>query len=124
MTTDTRTEVHEAGRITALWTGVLLAPSAFLANLELGYLLVYPSCTRGSSLLVHLVHAVCLAAALAGMLVAWRAWQAEGVEWPGETGGPIGRSRFMAGVGAVGSLFFALVIAAQWIPAFTLHPCQ
>jgi hypothetical protein len=124
MSTDSRTEVHEAGRIMALWTGVLLAPSAFLANLELGYLLVYPSCTRGSSLPVHLVHAVWLLVGLAGVLVAWRAWRAEGTAWPGEAGGPAGRTRFMAGVGAVSSLFFVLVMAAQWIPAFTLHPCQ
>jgi hypothetical protein len=124
MTTDSRTEVHQAGRIMALWTGILLAPAAFLTNLELGYILVYPSCARDSSLPVHLAHAVCFAAALAGALVAWREWRAEGTLWPGETGGPKGRSQLMGGVGAIGSLFFALVIVAQWIPVFGLHPCQ
>jgi len=121
---DPRTEVHEAGRIAALWTGVLLAPTAFLANLELSYLVVQPSCARGTAWPVHLVHAVCLLLALGGALIAWRCWSAEGAEWPGAQGGPIGRTRFMAGLGLVDSLLFALVIVAQWVPVFTLHPCQ
>jgi hypothetical protein len=122
--TDTRTEVHQAGRIAALWTGLLLAPCAFLVSLELGYLVVPASCARGTALPVHLVHAGCLLVALAGALVAWRSWRSEGSEWPGDAGGPGARSRFMAGVGLATSLLFGLTIVAQWIPALALHPCQ
>jgi hypothetical protein len=121
---DPTTRVHEARRIGALWTGLLLAPTAFLANLEVGYLFVYPSCAAGSVLTIHVVHGVCLVLALAGGLIAWRSWQAEGLEWPGEAGGPGGRSRFMAGLGVTLSGLFVLTILAQWLPTFTLHPCQ
>ena len=46
--TDTRTTVPEAGHLVALWTGVLLAPTAFLLNLELSYLAVPATCTGGT----------------------------------------------------------------------------
>jgi hypothetical protein len=122
--TDPRTEVRDARHIAALWTGVLLAPTAFLANLELAYLAVGRACLRDNTLPVHLVHATFLLVALGGVVVAWRLWRAEGREWPGDEGGPVARTRFLAGVGLVGSVLFTLVIIAQWIPTLTLHPCQ
>src|SRR5206468_343444 len=81
------TELRHARHIAALWTGVLLAPTAFLANLELAYLAVRVACLRDNTLPVHLVHATFLLVALGGVFVAWRAWQAEGSEWPGDKGG-------------------------------------
>jgi hypothetical protein len=122
--TDTRTTLVEGGRIVTLWTGLLLAPVAFLVNLELSYLMVSPSCARGSALSLHRIHGACLLLALAGAVVAWRSWGAVGTGWPGEAGGPAARSRFLAGLGFAGSAFFALAILAQWIPTLTLHLCQ
>lgn len=122
--TDSRTDLPEARHIGALWTGVLLAPAAALANLMLAYLAVRGGCLRDNPLPVHLVHAAFLLVALGGVFLAWRMWLAEGREWPGEGGGPVARSRFLAGVGLAGSALFALVIVAQWLPTFTLHPCQ
>jgi hypothetical protein len=122
--TDPDTTVVEAGRIGALWAGVLLAPAAFLVNLEFGYLAVHPSCLRGDALPVHLIHAVTLVLGLLGAMVAWRTWREVGVEWPGNAGGPAARTRFMAGLGVVTSALFVLTMAAQWIPVFVLHPCQ
>jgi hypothetical protein len=124
MTTDPRTSIPDARRIAALWTGLLLAPAAFLLNLELGYALVPRSCLRNDTLLVHAGQAFCLLLALGGGLVARRIWRAEGAEWPGGEGGTTGRTRFMAGVGLFLSALFALVIVAQWIPGFVLSPCQ
>jgi len=124
MTVDSRTETPDARRIRALWFGLLAAPVAFLLNLEIAYALVPTACSSGTSLMVHLVHVLCLLLALAGGLVAWRIWNAAGVEWPGEQGGQIARTRFMAGSGVLGSALFALVILAQWIPTFVLSPCQ
>jgi hypothetical protein len=122
--TDPRTEVRDGRHIAALWTGVLLAPIAVLANLEVAYLTVRGSCVHANLLPLHLVHAAFLLIALAGGFVAWREWQADGRVWPDDEGGPVSRSRFMAGVGLSGSALFSLVIIAQWIPTFTLHPCQ
>jgi len=122
--TDPRTEVREARHILALWTGLLLAPLAFLGNLEFAYLMVRPSCTRGSILPVQLVEMAFLLIALAGGGVAWQTWRAGGAGSPDDGGGPMAWSRFMAGLGVAGSALFVLVIIAQWIPTFTLHPCQ
>ena len=108
----------------ALWTGLLLAPVAFLVNLEVAYLAVPASCAHGTAASLHLIHAGCLMAALAGALVAWRRWSVAGVSWPGEAGGATARTQFLAGLGVVGSALFALTIVAQWIPTLTLHPCQ
>jgi hypothetical protein len=74
--------------------------------------------------MLHLVHVVCLGLVLVGGLIAWRCWRATGTEWPGEGGGPLARSRFLAGIGVLMSGFVALVMVADWIPSFMLNPCQ
>ena len=124
MTVDPRTDVHEARELRALWTGLLLAPAAFLLNLEVAYALVPAACSAQTRLLIHLVHAVCLVLAALGTLAAWRMWRVTGETWPGGAGGRLSRSRFMAGLGLLFSLFIVMVIVAQWIPSFVLNPCQ
>jgi hypothetical protein len=108
--TDTTTDIPEAPRLRALWTGLLLAPAAWLTSLEVGYVLVRPDCAAGTLLRQHLVHAVFLLIALGGLLVAWRARQAE--------------REFLATLGVLVSASFVLVLVAQWIPTFLIHPCQ
>lgn len=124
MTVDPRTDVPDAREIRALWTGLLLAPAAFLLNLEVAYALVPAACASSTRVLVHLVHAVCLLLAAFGVLTAGRMWRLTGETWPGEAGGRLSRSRFMAGIGLLTSLLFVMVIVAQWIPSFVLNPCQ
>jgi cytochrome c biogenesis factor len=124
MTVDPRTPVPDAPEIRALWAGLLLAPTAFLLNLELAYAVVPHACSSQNRLPVHLVHLVCLVIALVGGAFALRSWRYCGETWPGEEGGPVSRSRFMAGLGLLLSVLFALVIVAQWIPSFVLNPCQ
>jgi hypothetical protein len=124
MGVDSRTSVPDAGAIRSLWTGVLLPPIAFLINLEVAYALVPKACASRNALVLHLVHAVCLGLVLLGGLTAWRCWRALGAEWPGEGGGPLARSRFLAGIGVLISGFVALAMVADWIPSFMLNPCQ
>ena|SRR5215213_5503869 len=124
MTVDPHTDVPDARLLRALWTGLLLAPTAFLLNLEVAYALVPTACSSRAPVLVHLVHLGCLALAVFGGLTAWRSWRGSGETWPGGAGGPISRTRFMAGLGLWTSALFALVIVAQWIPSFILDPCQ
>ena len=124
MNVDPATPIPDWRRIVVLWTGLLLAPLAFLANLEVGYAFVTRSCGRGDQLLIHLTHLACLLLSLAGTWAAWRVWQAEGREWPGAAGGVVGRTRFMAGLGLLTGAMFTLVIVAQWIPGLLLGPCQ
>jgi hypothetical protein len=122
--TDPRTDVTEARRLAALWSGLLLAPAAFLANLEIGYALVPVACRHGSSLPVHLVHAASLLLALGGAFVAYRARPTGGPPWPDDEGGREARTRFLAGLGVMTSLFFGLVILSQSVPGFVLSSCQ
>jgi hypothetical protein len=124
MSVDVRTDVPDARQIRALWVGLLLAPVAFLINLEVAYALVPTACSSRNELPVHLVHFACLLLTLYGLLTAWRSWKAAGATWSGEQGDPLARSRFMAGTGMLVSAMFVLVIVAQWIPSFILDPCQ
>jgi hypothetical protein len=119
--TDPRTEIVGARRLGALWAGILVAPAACAANLELGYLLVHPACLRNDMTPLHVVQILCLAAALEGGLIAWRALRREQTGVSGEAGD---RSRFLAGLGVWTSALFALVIVAQAVPSFVLHQCQ
>ena len=123
-TVDSRTGVPDAGEIQALWTGVLLPPIAFLINLEVAYALVPKACASRSTLVLHLVHAICFGLVIVGGLVAWRCWRVAGAVWPGEGGGALSRSRFIAGIGVLISGFVALAIVADWIPSIMLNPCQ
>ena len=124
MTADTRTDVPDAREIRNLWIGVLVPPIVFLIDLEVAYALVPTACSARNRLPVHLVHLACLLVVLFSWVIARRCWKATGAIWPAEEGGPLGRSRFMAGVGVLMSALFALVILAMWIPSFILDPCQ
>jgi cytochrome c biogenesis factor len=124
MTVDPRTEIPDAREIRGLWVGLLLSPIAFLIALEAAYALVPTACSSHNELPVHLVYIACLLLALFGGLTAGRWWKLQGATWPGEEGGPVARSRFMAGIGVFLSVMFALVIVAMWIPSFLLDPCQ
>jgi hypothetical protein len=124
MGVDPRTDVPDARELRALWTGLLLAPIAFLLDLEVAYALVPTACSTRNQLPVHLSHFACLLLALFGGLTALRCWRLTGSTWPGEAGDPLARSRFMAGLGLLLSGFIVLVIIAMWIPSFILDPCQ
>ena len=124
MTVDIRTAVPDASHIRALWIGLLLAPVAFLINLEVAYAFVPAACSARNELPIHLTHLACLLLTLFGLLTAWRSWKLTGAAWPGEQGDPLARSRFMAGTGLLVSGMFLLVVVAQWIPSLVLDPCQ
>jgi hypothetical protein len=121
--TDPRTTIGEAQRIAALWTGLLLAPVAFLVNLELGYALVRHACRTDSLLAVHAVHLGCLLLALAGVLIAYRTRRSAD-ELVSVDDDRAARTRFMGGLGVTVGLLFAFVILSQWVPGFVLSPCQ
>jgi hypothetical protein len=121
--TDPRTAIAGARRIAALWTGLLLAPTAFLINLELGYALVPTACRTGRTVPLHLAHLACLLLAIAGI------WVAQGNRGPSDVTGADGnnhtaRARFMGQLGVAIGLLFVLVILSQAAPGFVLSPCQ
>lgn len=117
-------EFRRWGEVLMLWAGVLVAPVAWILQMQAGYLLVQQSCMSGHNLSLHVVTAVALLLAALGGFIAWRNWEQAGGTWPDEEAGPTPRSRFMGAMGLLLSAMFFLVIVAQGVASFVLHPCQ
>lgn len=108
----------------AEWLVNVGPPLLVLADLQVGYMLVSRNCLENASLSNHLAHGAFLAAVLFLLFRAYGLWRAAGSAWPGSAPDLRTRSRFMAAVGMLVGALSALVIVAQWIPLFFLHPCQ
>jgi hypothetical protein len=125
LATEAKKEFRSNGGIFALWVGVLLAPVAWAAQQQALYTMVPWACQSGNFFALHAVTIAAVAVALSGALVAWRNWSRAGrARADDDRGGALARSRFFAVSGLVASLFFALVIVAQGIAAFVVHPCM
>jgi hypothetical protein len=122
--TDVSTRIPEARRLALIWTGALLPPIAALLDLNLSYMLVTQACLTQNVLPLHLVHLVGLVLTITGGLIAWHAWREAGRSWPADEPGALGSTRFMAAIGVLGSVAFALVALALWVPVWVLSPCQ
>jgi hypothetical protein len=114
----------QAGGIFALWSGLLIAPFAFLLNLQVSYMLVPFVCATGRGLWLHIAAGSSLILAALSLLISWRNWQKAGRKWQSEAGSIAARSRFMAVMGLLMSAIFCLAILAQWIANFIIGPCQ
>ncbi|HEX2204586.1 MAG TPA: hypothetical protein VHG91_14840 [Longimicrobium sp.] len=123
-TTEGREHFREPRGMAALWFAVLAGPLAWMLGLNAGYALVRVACAKQEMLLLHAVSLATLLLALAGGFVAWREWGRAGREWPGEGGGTLSRSRFMAALGLLASALFSLVIVAQWAASLFFDPCM
>jgi hypothetical protein len=108
----------------ALWLGFLAAPLIWFMNLQINYMLVPWVCVTGHRFSLFLVTLGALLLVASGGLVAWRAWQQTGWQWPDGAGGIIPRSRFLAVLGLLSSSLFFLVILAQGVPSFIVNACQ
>ena len=124
MTVDTEQAFFQRQGIVWLWFSILAPPLAFLLNLQLSYVLVSQACVTGRHLLLHLVPVGTLLLAVSGGVSAWYNWRRTGHAGSTEAAGVLPRSRFMAATGLLTSGLFILVIVAQWLPNFLLHPCQ
>lgn len=107
-----------------LRAGIFLGPLAALGDLQIAYMLVSPMCEAGTTLPLHLVHAVMLLIALGGVLCGWSAWRWAGGGRPHSDAGRAARTRFLGLLGVMMSGLFALVVVAQWVGDFVLSPCQ
>ncbi|HEX8141009.1 MAG TPA: hypothetical protein VF553_00315 [Pyrinomonadaceae bacterium] len=124
----TQSEAKEDRRgsagLLALWAGVLVAPLAFLSNLQVNYTLAQKLCPGGPTSLLHLMTLLFLLIAALGAFVSWRNWGRAGREWPGEAEDKLTRNRFLATLGLMLSALSFLLIVAQWIPQFIFNPCM
>lgn len=123
-TAESREHFREPRAMAALWFAVLAGPVAWMLGLNAEYGLVRVACAKQDMLPLHAVSLLTLLLALSGGLVAWREWKRAGREWPGEGGGPVPRSRFMAAIGLMASALFSLTIVAQWAAHLFFNPCM
>ena len=111
-------------RIAWSWLGIVAAPLLFLLNLQVTYALTGPACRDAGLpfITLHLTSAVLAATAAVLGVIAWRQ---RGPESPQDPEGNTAAdwSHLLAVLGALGGGFFALLILAQWLPTFMLHPC-
>ena len=105
-----------------LWAGVLVGPTAMLLQLEINYALVPWACRASQVWPLHVVSLFSLLVTVVAGVLALRVWRR--VSANEDSGGAVGRSRFMAAVGLLISLLMALVIVAQWLPVFFHSPCE
>lgn len=106
----------------ALWAGVLVGPIAALTQQEVNYALVLWACANAQTWPLHLISVVAALLTIVAGFFAYRYWQR--VSADEDTGGPVGRTRLMAGVGILISLLSLLVIIAQWLSIVIHRPCQ
>ncbi|MFL6230182.1 MAG: hypothetical protein ACJ741_15530 [Pyrinomonadaceae bacterium] len=125
MATEANREFKSDAGIFAVWAGLLVAPAAWAAQQLALYTMVPWACQTGHFFALHLVTLAAMLVAAAGALVAWRNWTRAGREESSDDrGGALARTRFLSVLGLVESLFFVVVIAAQGLAAFILHPCM
>jgi hypothetical protein len=121
---DLQAPLRAPTRISSEWLAVLSGPLSWAFGLVTRYALVPFVCGSGDTIWLHLVSIVTLGVAGMGAAVSLRLYRSAGGEWPHDTGTPIGRSRFMAALGMLGGVLFALAIVAQWLTSAFLNPCM
>jgi hypothetical protein len=108
----------------ALWTGVLGSAIIWGIQLQTTYAMVPWACSSGHRWMLPVVSLGFLIAAAIPGVVSWREWRkaSGGQRSERETPGD-GRRRFMAMLGMMDSAVFFLLILAQALPVFFIHPC-
>lgn len=106
------------------WWPIVGSGIAMLTNVSLGYDLAEWSCLDRSRWAMHMTAAIAFLVCIALWFLAWTARRRlpERVEERAGAGS-LERARFLALLGEAASLFFALMIVAQWTAIPTLHPC-
>ena len=115
---------HEERAPLLQWVGLLLAPAAFFAHLQVAYVLVPWSCVVRGQLWVHLAGAIAVALAAIGTWAAWRTHVLAASEQSTDGAGSVPRTRFLGDVGVCTSALFVLLLVAQWAAGFIISPCQ
>ncbi len=102
------------------WFGLLTGPVAWSVQLTLAYALSSWTCDGDTLAPLHVASLLCLAAAAAGGVAAWRWWRSLG-GWPSDHDeAAAGRTRLMLLLGVMTGTLFSLVIVAQWLAAVVL----
>ena len=93
------------------------APLLALIDQSTAFALVNWSCAHGSTLVVHFIHLLFLAATAAAAMFAFAEWRAT------MRAEALVQSHFLAGVAVASATLSALAIAAMWIPVWIISSC-
>jgi hypothetical protein len=113
----------DIGTAFRLWTGMLLPPTAWAAQLQSVYLTSEFGCFTSDFTWNHVVSGLMLAVAIVAGAIAWWEWVAAGATTDAEGGDLKSRRRFMALIGILTSALFSVTIVAQWLPTLMGVPC-
>jgi hypothetical protein len=96
---------------------------ATAVSFQIRYMMVPFACQGRSNWPLHAVSLIAVAAAVFGLVSAFRTWRHSGSGWPGEQDGPLNRNRFLGTIGILFSGGMLLMLIFQLIPALVLDPC-
>ena len=107
-----------------LWIGVLGSAVVWAIQLQTSYAMVPWACSSGHRWMLPVVSLAFLVAAAIPGLISFNLWRrtSSGRLSERESRGD-GRRRFMAMLGMMDSAIFVLLIFAQGLPVFFVHPC-
>jgi hypothetical protein len=108
----------------ALWIGVLGSAIVWAIQLQTSYAMVPWACSSGHRWILPFVSLAFVIMATVPGIVSWKIWRRTSASrtTERETAGA-GRRRFMAMLGMMDSVIFVLLILAQGLPVFFIHPC-
>jgi Ni/Fe-hydrogenase subunit HybB-like protein len=121
---ESQTEGTSPRENAALWFGVFGSAVVWAIQLQTSYAMVPWACSSGHRWILPLVSLAFLAAAIVPGIVSWKIWRRTSASRTTEReSAGAGRRRFMAMLGMMDSAIFVLLILAQGLPVFFIHPC-
>jgi hypothetical protein len=99
----------------ALWTGILVPPVAWAADLTFSYALVKWACNHHTTTQIQLITFATVVVIAIGGLTGWRAQRDRGARTESE------RAGFMAELGLITTVLFIVLTIAMAIPKWALH---
>jgi hypothetical protein len=121
---------HSRAGILAVWSGMLAGPIAWALDLLISYAIVQWSCGHDNRIVLRLITLVSLTIIAAGAYASWIAFEHTPSDMPfdpseGRDHGTIviERGRFMAVLGLLSSLLFAVLVIGLAVPRWVLDAC-
>ena len=107
-----------------IWWIMFAGPFAWACDLGFSYVLQQHTCSTGHHYVLHVLTVVCALIALSGFAAGWAAFTRVPREADDKGVRPMDRTHFQIMFGVVFSLAFTMVIIAEAVPRWILHPCQ